>query len=635
MILPGFSALVNAWWFFLLVPLIVFYFLKLRRPRVDIPSLALWRQVISDQRVNSPFQKFKRNLLLLLQIMLLCALIIGAMQPYWYGGGQRALNTPVLIDTSASMGALDGPGGQSRLDAAKERVRKLIDDLLPDQKLCLISVNSSARRLTDFTNNKRLLRESLAQLEVSHVASRLVDGFQLAQALSRAFTIESVMLISDGNVPQDIEFELPFKLNFQRLPPGGANVGIVDFNARRSKTGWDVFARLEGSRGAKTLAEYELYQNGQKIKSDAITIEGAKRNPKPDEDDQPRAERLVFKVSTESSASLELRLKPDGFDSLESDNVAYLDLPRPRPLAVYCPTDMASFRNALSIIPDINLYPCGEPTPSAVDLKFADGPLSTGPEASINFNVGYVPDDISALVEIEAGLAEIVDWQRTAPLLQHVQLLDVQIADQPKLTKGVGERDFELAGYEILALSRTGPLILERSSDGGMDIQFLFHPDRSSLVFRVGFPILVQNATQIALTRAALTEARGLHAGTLPTRKLQPETEYTITGPYGFSETSKSDKDGYLLGLGVPFVGIYEIAGDSETQRVGVSLLASRESSLESISALKFPENVKVDAAETTVKSDEPLWGWFAFAGLFLLILEWWYFQKKPSGIPA
>ena len=59
-----FTALSSAWLFALLVPLIVFYFLKLKRPRQIIPSLVLWRQVLSDQRVNSPFQKFKRNLLL-------------------------------------------------------------------------------------------------------------------------------------------------------------------------------------------------------------------------------------------------------------------------------------------------------------------------------------------------------------------------------------------------------------------------------------------------------------------------------------------------------------------------------------------------------------------------------------------
>jgi hypothetical protein len=622
MTFPGFSALVNAWWFFLLVPLIVFYFLKLRRPRMEIPSLALWRQVISDQRVNSPFQKFKRNLLLLLQILLLCALVIGAMQPYLSSGGQHAQNLPVLIDTSASMAALDAPGGKSRLAEAKEKVGRLIDDMLSDQKLCLISVNSSARRLTDFTNNKRLLRETLAQIEVSNVSSHLEDGFRLAQALSRAYPIESVILLSDGNVPQDVEFELPFKLNFQRLDPGGVNVGIVDFNARRSKTGWDVFARIEGSKGAKTLAEYELLQNGQPFKSDSLSLDGE------------RAERLVFRVATEEAVALELRLKPDGFDSLESDNVAYLDLPKHRPLAVYCPTDMTSFRNALAIIPDINMYPGGEPTPSAVDLKFSDGPLSTGPEARVNLNVGYVPDDLTQLVEIESGLAEIVDWQRTAPLLQHVQLLDVQIADQPKMAKGVGERDFELAGYEILAQSRTGPLVLEHKGDGRLDIHFLFSPDRSSLVFRVGFPILVQNITQVALTRAGLLEARATPTGTLPPLKIPPETEYRVTGPNGFSDSGRSDKDGYVIGLAAPFVGLYEITGGTEPQRIGVSLLASGESSMAAIDKLIFPE-VSVNAADAVVKSDQPLWGWFAIAGLGLLMVEWWYFQKRPAGVPG
>lgn len=628
MTLPGFSALINAWWFLLLIPLIIFYFLKLRRPRVDIPSLALWRQVISDQRVNSPFQKFKRNLLLLLQILLLCCLVLGAMQPYLSSGTQRAQFLPVLIDTSASMAALDKAGGQSRLDVAKEKIGKLIDDLLPDQKLCLISVHSTARKLTDFTDNKRLLREALAQLEVQHVPSRLEDGFQLAQALSRAFPIESVMLLSDGNVPADIEFELPFKLNFQRLDAGGPNVGIVDFNARRSKSGWDVFARIEGTKDAKTLAEYELLQNGQSIKSDSVSIEGKK------------AERLVFRVSTEIAVTLELKLKPDAFDSLAVDNVAYLDLPRPRPLAVYCPTQMESFRKALEIIPDLNIYPSGEnaagdaSTPAAVDLKFADGPISTGPEARVSFNVGFVPDDLSSLVEVEGGLAEIVDWQRTAPLLQHVQLLDVQIGDQPKIAKGIGERDFELAGYEILAQSRTGPLILEKPNAAGTEFVFLFHPDRSSLVYRVGFPILVQNATQVALQRAALSEAKASPTGSLPVQKLPPETDSSITGPHGFSQSGKSDPNGFLSGIEAPFVGNYDVTGAKEPIHVGVSLVSARESSLDAVEKLNFPE-VSVGASAAEVKSDQPLWGWLATAGLVLLVIEWWYFQKKPSGVPG
>ena len=63
----SFTSLSSAWLFALIVPLVIFYFLKLKRPRQTIPSLVLWRQVMNDQRVNSPFQRFKRNLLLLLQ----------------------------------------------------------------------------------------------------------------------------------------------------------------------------------------------------------------------------------------------------------------------------------------------------------------------------------------------------------------------------------------------------------------------------------------------------------------------------------------------------------------------------------------------------------------------------------------
>ena len=53
--LPSFSALSSAWLFTLLIPLVVFYFLKLKRPRHTIPSLVLWRQVLDRKstRLNS------------------------------------------------------------------------------------------------------------------------------------------------------------------------------------------------------------------------------------------------------------------------------------------------------------------------------------------------------------------------------------------------------------------------------------------------------------------------------------------------------------------------------------------------------------------------------------------------------
>lgn len=619
----GFTSLINAWLFALLVPLIVLYFLKLRRPRVEIPSLALWRQVINDQRVNSPFQKFKRNLLLLFQILLLTSLALAAMQPFWPSGARRAKYQPILIDVSASMAALDAPGGQSRLDEAKQQVRKLIDNLVADQQLCLIAVHSSARRLTDFTDNKRILHEALDQLQVAQVPSHLEDGLRMAQALARTVRIESVLLLTDGNVPTDIEFELPFQMNYQRLKPGGTNVGITDFNARRTESGWEVFARLEASEKTKGLTEVTFSQNGQSFPSESVSVEFGK------------AERMVFRVKTKQAASLEVRIQPDGFDSLDVDNVAYLDLPEPRPLKVYCPTELKAFRHALQPMEDIELFPSSTAeTPAKVDLRFTDQVDVSSPEAPVTLHVGAIPDDVKSLLTVETGLVEIVDWTRTTPLLQHVQLFDVQIADEPKSHDGISEKDYELAGYEILAQGRTGPLILEKAGDGKRDLFLLFHTDRSSLPYRVGFPILIRNTVQIALQTSALSEARALPTGILPPIRGEAETAYRVTGPKTLEETFVSDQQGVLSGVPAPVVGRYQVEKQgTEAGSFGVSLLAASESLLTSVEKLQFPE-VAVSADAPMLQSDTPLWGWLALAGLVFLLLEWWYFQRRPSGMP-
>ena len=167
----SFSWLSGLWLLAIAAPIVVFYFLKLRRPRAEVPSLALWRQVMNDQRVNSPFQKFKRNLLLLFQLLLLLALALAASQPFVRGDAANANYVPVLIDQSASMAAIDRPGGRSRLDEAKKEIRQLIDDLLPGQRLSIIAVGSTAQRLTDFTDNKRLLHAAVENLQPLPVES--------------------------------------------------------------------------------------------------------------------------------------------------------------------------------------------------------------------------------------------------------------------------------------------------------------------------------------------------------------------------------------------------------------------------------------------------------------------------------
>lgn len=627
MSLPGFYALSSAWLFLLLIPLIIFYFLKLRRPRMDVTSLVLWQQVINDQRVNSPFQKFKRNMLLLLQLLLLISLILAAMQPFVPTGADRANYVPVLIDCSASMGARDKPGGPTRLEVAKAQVEQMIDDLLPDQQLALIAFHKTARRVTDFTNNKRVLRDGLNNITVTDIPSKIEEALRMTQAMARSVEIDNVLLLTDGNFPTEANFELPFQLTYQKLDPGGKNMGITALNARRAgATKWEIFIRLEGAKDQQTAARVEWAQDGNPVGAEDVILE------------QGQSERLVFSVDSDRDSMIRVRLKPEGFDALDSDNTAYLDLPAGRDLTVYCPLAMRAYRHALRGLENVIVEPVeggGDNQFSEYDLLISDRSAEESPPAQVSLYVGVIPPNLQDLVTVESGGAEVVDWDKTAPLLQYVQLTEVFSSDEPRSRAEVQDRHYEEAGYDILAHGRTGPLILVDRSEERPIFYLLFHTDNSTLPYRVGFPILVANAVQIAKRQSSLSDVRGTATGVLPARQLLTNRTYRVNGPGGISRDTLSNDDGIVSGISAPLAGEYTLSeGGDLRARIGASLLSSEETSLVGTEAIQFSE-LSVSATDEKVKMDYPLWPQLTLAALVFLLAEWWYFLRRGGGLMA
>jgi hypothetical protein len=620
----GFFSLGSAWLALLLVPLVIVYFLKLRRTRQQISSLALWYQVINDQRVNSPFQKFKRNLLLLLQILALTCLVLAAMQPFLPRSSVRAQYQPVLIDCSASMGSLDAPGGERRLDAAKKQVLTLIDNLLPDQRVSLVAFGSTARRLTDFTDNKAILRDAISQLDVVPVPSQTVDALRMTQALAHTVPIERVLMVTDGNVPADADFELPFELVYEQIPPGGPNMGITAFNARRSGLDqWEIFVGIEGSATAsQSTGKLELLRDGVSVGSEPVLLVPG------------HTKRVVFRVESPTTASLEARLTPDGFDSLDSDNRAYLQLPKSRPLSVYVPSTLVSFRRAFRVQKGIELADEGAATSGAsFDVVVSDRPEDVKLDASAALFVGFVPKDLAGLVTLTKGSIDVIDWERSSPLLAHVTLSEVTGTEHPQVAANVRDGDFEKLGYAVLASGRTGPLLLERRVGARVEYYLLFHVDHSTLPYRVGFPILASNLLEIGRLQAGLAEVRGSRTGVLPQLQLKPKTAYRITGPQGNVVDATANESGVLNGVSATAIGQYRVTeGSTEAARVGVSLLDSMETSLAAVKQLRFRENQEVAATNARIDADRPLWPAFALVGLGVLLVEWWYFQRRPGG---
>jgi hypothetical protein len=543
------------------------------------------------------------------------------MQPFLRREASRAQRLPVLIDISASMAALDAPGGISRLDAAKKRVRDIIDSLPPDQDLALIAFGQSARRLTGFTNNRRELRLALDALAVEDVTGDLDEALRMAQALTRTAAFDKVLLLSDGNFPARTNFELPFKIDFQRLADAGSNYGITAFNARRAPGGkWDVFVQLAASTEAETASgTVELQQDGTVVGTESVTIpKGA-------------TPRLVFQIATDQPVQVRARLSTTGFDSLVADNTAALSLPAARPLAVFCPPKLTAYRHALASLDSITVFPRDDlASPAAFDLVFTDSADDLPLPARTRCLIGLVPEELNALVSVKAENTTAIDWRRESPLLQHVQFGDVVFMDQP-VSAAAKDDAFANLGYEILAQGPRGPLIVERTDGDALLIALLFYTDRSTLPYRVGFPIFVSNVVQAALKQSGLAEAAAARTGVLPPLTLAPGRTVHITGPGGFARDERTDDRGQLTGIPAPRAGDYTITdGTAPPRHLGASLLSPAETSLATVTQIEFADQLTVTATTAVPKADRSLWWLLACIGFAVLLVEWWWFQRRP-----
>ena len=109
-------------------PLVALYFLKLKRRVEPIPSTLLWKRAVQDLHVNAPFQKLRRNLLMLLQLLVLLLAAFALGKPILQAPRTHKGIVILMIDHSASMNVTEA-NGKTRLQIAKQQAKRVIDNL--------------------------------------------------------------------------------------------------------------------------------------------------------------------------------------------------------------------------------------------------------------------------------------------------------------------------------------------------------------------------------------------------------------------------------------------------------------------------------------------------------------------------
>ena len=94
---------------------VVFYLLKRKRVVKLVPSTLLWQKFLSETQASAPFQKLRKNWLLILQIILLIFTVLALSRPFFATKAKPAELRVVILDTSASMQATDEKIGRAHV----------------------------------------------------------------------------------------------------------------------------------------------------------------------------------------------------------------------------------------------------------------------------------------------------------------------------------------------------------------------------------------------------------------------------------------------------------------------------------------------------------------------------------------
>ncbi|MBN2983825.1 vWA domain-containing protein [Cohnella algarum] len=233
------------------LPLIVLLYL-LKRTYVDtpVPSSLLWRRALREQEANRPWQKLRRRLLLLLQLLAAALLTLALMGPYASGTSGSARPVAVVLDTSASMTAVspEGDGAQSALQLAKLRVAEWLAEQPGARPVTLIAAGDQPVVLASAQRDREALEAALEAARPNYGRADLAAALSLADATLRGEAEGEIWLLTDGKARQQVEASAAVEvmaspLRVTEIDSGRANVSIAAFGVR-GEAGTDTAAAV-------------------------------------------------------------------------------------------------------------------------------------------------------------------------------------------------------------------------------------------------------------------------------------------------------------------------------------------------------------------------------------------------------
>jgi len=599
--------------FALSVPLVLLYFLKVRRRERTVSSLLLWHTAVRDREASTFFQRLHRDPLMLLQLLALLALALALARPVATVMGQGARKVVVVLDTSASMKARDV--SPSRFEVARAGAASLVRGLGEGAEVMVIEAGVQPKVTAALARDRERALAAIRAAQPRDLPTRVQEAVRTARALVAAEPRAEIHVFTDGayTLPQSPDVSDP-RVRWIGVGRGGQNVAITSMSIRKNYYGafdYQAFVSLVNYSAEPQTFGFRLEIDGKSIAEKDVTLEPSVRRS------------VVLPFSHNGGGTVTARLKVD--DDLAVDNVAYAVLPPPRKIAVLLVSAGNLFlEKVLRTDPQVSLevrtpdqYQGGMGDADVVVLDSVTPPRA-GAGRFVFVNV--VPPDVPLEVLGRLERPTVMDWDRSHPVMRHVEFAKVTIEDAMRIRP--------LAAGRPVVEAVGGPLIyaLEEPDRKALFVGFdLFKTD---FPLRIAFPLVLSNTLRW-LHPAGLDQASFQFATGQPILLPAPHgvTTVTVTTPGGRTVQGRVTR-GMVSFTDTDETGIYTLATSRGETRVAVNLADADESNL-------APHPLPVASAHGPAAAPVPvqreLWPVFVILALLILLVEGALYWRRQS----
>lgn len=654
--------------------LLILYFLKLRRRPQAVPSTLLWRRAVQDLQVNAPFQRLRKNLLLLLQLLVLVAGIVALARPVVQSRLAQEKSVILLIDRSASMNAREA-GGRTRLELAKEQAVRLVRTLnragsrwfsfgtrQEATRVMVIAFDDRATIISPFTTNTDELPALIEAIEPSDARTHLREALELAEAYTQVTRVEMrpnveeaasrIVLLSDGGIA-DLEDLLLRTGTLEHIRIGEAhdNVGITALRVERNYERPELvqaFLQVRNFGPQPVTTDVSLYvseSDGRMRLTQVRSLSlGAARLAEPEAagpasggaDEPPRSSvALSFELVLERAAVLELKLSRA--DALAVDDRAYGVVAAPRKLRVLLVSAGNLFlESVLAGLPlEQVVYWTPQQYESRPEAELAEsGRLRFDVVILDKHETARLPAGnylfLSAVPRIEElkrtgelGYHAVLWWDETHAMLRHVAM--EQIVAARGLTIQVPRE------AEVIAEGPQGPVLARYSRDGRQFVILTFGIEDTTWWQKPGFPMFAYNVLRY-LSAGGGAEGGTSRPGDVLRIPVPAGTDSaTLTLPGGGVVSVRPDADGVVRYAGTSRAGLYRVSPGLEgRERFAVNLEDARESDIAPRGELKIG-GAPVAQGEAIRTATPEVWRWFVGTALLIALIEWYIYNRRVA----